>query len=197
MAKAKIVKRVRPAGSPPKGHKVTVRRQKVDTSQIGKPIDRIKNGQVNPNRVGLGHGHHEIPYDMPVDVELFRVMGDAFTNHKGEAIDGLLGHVFECKWWTKGAKGERVTVTMKSFQEPNGIVVEVNGKQVFKWVQNNEDLPTHFNTFLAEAREVGSRFIAANNLQPGDEVIEGADGVIDIIRADDELADEEEDIEWL
>lgn len=195
---ARVVKKV---AAP--GRKVTIKRQKVDTSELGVGHDRIQNGQVNPNRVGLGHGHTALPYDLPVDVEIFRVMGDMFDDFKGKPINGLLGHVIELNCWTKGGKPRGkggVKIAIKLYNHPDGMTVEVDGKEVFKWVVNREELPVKFSEVLEEVRDVGYRFATSNNLKPGDEVVE-VDGVIDIIRADEDedfiLDDDEEDIEWL
>lgn len=203
--KVKKVAQKRPAGQPVPGHQITIKKQKLDTSEIGITSPRLtRQRQVHPNKVGLGHDPKRLPYDLAADVEIVRVMADAFTDYKGKPSTGLLGHIMQVHWWTKSAprKDGGVKVTMKSYNNPNGLTIEVDGKEVFKWVQDNADLPTKFTSFLEDEMYVGAAFIKANELKPGDEVVDLGDGTIDIVRAEDEdedfiLDDDEEDIEWL
>lgn len=148
------------------------------------PVDLSKLGarwaeRSDPDRVAIPHGEGELPFDLPVTIEVARVMGD-FPGKPELGVGparGLLGWIVEYQAWTLST-----TVRIKLYRDPKGLVVEVDGEEVYRQLRPRE-------TSVKEANEVRyrveSRFIDAADLQSGDEVIEEEDGTVSIKRAEE------------
>lgn len=143
---------------------MVTRRQKtvpVDMSKLGERVAERR----SPNKVGLPHGYQELPYDLPVMMEVERVMAEVGD----PPAMGLIGWILEVGCYLHGHHN----VWVKFYRDPVALVVEVNGDEVFKWVQHPDDKPAKLRQVIDKMSEDGGNFVAANDIEPGDEVLEG------------------------
>lgn len=139
---------------------------------------------------GLG----DWPTDCPVRIQVERVMGTFRHETAGDAT-GLLGHIISQDFYTHGV-GAGLQVVTKLYRDPKAMVIEVDGVEVYRWIQNRDDLPSRLREQIIEEMRVGAVWAEMVDLQPGDEVLPGeVDGTYTIIRYDEELPLEEDDDE--
>lgn len=146
----------------------------------------------------MSKGEGELPYDLPVNIDVTRVMGTVDHPAAGRA-EGLLGHIIDIECFTKHR-----SVQIKLAVDPNSMAVLVDGEEVYRWIQNRDDLPTGRAIFTAQ-READERWVDALDLQGGDVVTHADDGIIKVQRAKPVKKQQptatpkprvEEDIEW-
>lgn len=157
----------------------------VDLSNIGERWAT----RSNPDVVGIPHGHGELPFDLPVMMEVARVMGD-FPGDPDSGVGparGLLGWAVTINCFVIGAE-----IKLKLYRDPHGFAVEVDGEEVTRRILSRDDMATA-TAARDQRREVETKFVEAVALEPGDEVIE-EDGQVHIVRA--EAPEAEDDIEW-
>lgn len=150
---------------------------------------RLAAGHENPVRVSSG-GQDEFPIVCPVVIDVHRVDGLWKHETAGDAI-GLMGHIIDLDFYTKESR-----VLIKMYRDPNAMTIEVNGEEVYRWIEDGDSIPVKHFEILRQMSERGQRWIEQVDLQPGDEVIEGDDGEPVIIRVDGttETTPEDEDI---
>lgn len=137
---------------------------------------RLGNGKENPVRVSSG-GQDEFPIVCPVRIDVARVMGVFEHDTAGSAL-GLMGHIIDLDFYTKQSR-----VKMKMYRDPNALTIEVNDEEVYRWIENPDDLPIKLPEVIEKMSQEAHDWIDQVNLQPGDEVIE-KDGELVIIRVD-------------
>lgn len=161
-------------------------RQKEGTESKQHPvnIDKIIVPSGNPG---------ELPSDLPMKLMVDRVFGQYMDSEFNEiTINGLLGHTVSMDFYTKGVGGGTF-VEINLYRDPNAILIEVNGEEVHRWVEDETELPLRFSSVLDEERLVGQAFVEQVGLQPGDYVGDGNE----IIREDDEALIFDDDDEVL
>lgn len=173
-----------PRSHPPK---VPTKTQRVKTDHINRQLQsRLAGGTENPVRVSSG-GQDEWPTDCPVRIDVLRVLG-VWNHDEAGPSEGLMGHIIDMDFYTKQTRLE-----IKMYRDPNAIAVNVNGDEVFRWVEKQGDLPSGPHAIREAINAKDSAWVDQVNLQPGDEVLEDDDGTPIIVRA---ALDEEEDVEW-
>lgn len=141
--------------------KAATKTQKVDTSKLGERVAERR----HPNRSGLPHGNQELPYDLPVNIEVERVLASIGD----PPAMGLIGWIVELGCFVHGGKN----VWIKLYRDPVALVIEVDGEEVWRWVQNPDDQPVKFRQIIDKLSEEGNDFVEANDILDGDEVLDG------------------------
>lgn len=100
---------------------------------------RLAAGHENPVRVSSG-GEDEWPVDLPVRIDVHRVLGKFKHDLAGPAL-GLMGHVIDFDFYSQSTR-----IVIKSFLYPLGIAVFVNEEEVYRRIEDDgrerlEDIP--------------------------------------------------------
>lgn len=171
----------------PNSHPPTVSNviTEINTDNVNKQLQvRLAAGHENPVHVSSG-GQDEWPVVCPVRIDVSRVFGRYEHDTAGPA-QGMMGHIIDMDFYTKQSR-----VKIKMYSDPNALAIEVNDEEVYRWIEDNTDVVIKLPEFLErQSQEMGS-WIEQVELQPGDEVVDGADGELTIIRT--ELQKEETD----
>ena len=174
IGRANLIKRAK-GSTPPK---LPIRAQAVDTSKVLPRIEgRLKNGEKRVYAASTGVG--EWPLDSLVRLEVQRMIG-VWEHSELPSVEGLMGHVIDLDYYCQSNR-----VTIKSYTDPPGLIVEVNGEEVWRWFENPDWRPSG-KAAIAESIRRDGEFIAAADLRPGDECVEGEHGEVIVIRADEE-----------
>jgi len=149
----------------PKGKK------KVPTRTKAVDLDEMQN-MINYQRQGaLPKKYSVLPADFNCHMTLERVIGQ----FGAENVEGMIGHIMSFEFIT-----QRQKLTIKSFRDPQGIQVLLDGEVVLtSMVDDTYPGPREANARRAEA---DAGFVAANDIEPGDVVDEGPMGEVIIIR---------------
>jgi hypothetical protein len=152
--------------------------KKLPSEKINRRLQgRLAAGHENPVRVSSG-GQDEFPIVCPVVIDVHRVDGLWEHETAGNAV-GLMGHIIDLDFYTKESR-----VMIKMYRDPNALSIEVNGEEVYRWIEDGDTIPIKHFDILAQQSERANRWIEQVDLKPGDEVIEGDDGQPVIIRVD-------------
>lgn len=196
-----------PQSHPPK---VPTRTAKMNTDNVLPRLQsRLKGGTENPVRVSSG-GEGEWPIECPVRIDVHAVIG-IFEHDAAGPAEGLMGHIIDMDFYTKSQR-----VKIKMYRDPNALAIVVNDEEIYRWVENGDDLPVKFSEIINDMNSKAEKWVDQVQLQPGDEVLEGPLGEPVIIRAEPPVGqdtpnkelvaieeedpvledDDEEEIEW-
>jgi hypothetical protein len=170
--------------------KLAAKRVAVSLDKVGKRTsvrmqpDGKGGWEVNPDKVGLPHGEGELPYDLLAIIEVERVLG-VVHHPKLPPVNGLFGHIVSLDYWSLHHK-----VVIKSFRDPGGIEVLVDGKRVFLAMEDEDERHTFPGSREASDRQMARDSAMAEflELEEGDEVLDGDDGEIIVKRAKKQVA---------
>jgi hypothetical protein len=135
---------------------------------------------------------------MPVKIDVYMILG-TFKHDELRDAEGLMGHVVDMDFYTKQTR-----LQIKLYRDPNAIAVEANGEEIYRWIENGDDLPTKFSAVKEDLLRVGGAWVDQVDLRPGDEVIQDGDKLV-IIREDGTtesvdndpiLEDDEDEVLW-
>lgn len=160
---------------------------------VGWVVHRINaNLKQRPNERyrALSGSPGEMPPDLPVHLFVERVMAKMPTEY-GETL-GLLGHTMDMEFYTMGVGGGQ-TLTVKLYRDPVAIAVYMDGEELYRWVQDDGDLPSTVAGVIAEQVRKDGEWVAQVDLKDGDFVHD--DGTIE--REDDELLEFDDEDELL
>lgn len=169
--------------------------KKVDTSKV---IERANAVLTRDEKWKLSSGGEgEMPTDLPITIEVERVMRPLEGHNPPMVVrTAVAGHVLRLNLYSV-----KRMLTVKLFRDPLGFQVLLDGEQMHLEFANPADMPHKVHEVIEEFRRLGGEFVDQVDLQPGDEVIEGDDGELVIVRAneldDDELLFDDEDDEPL
>lgn len=149
---------------------------KADTTKLGERVA----GRAHPNRSGLPHGHGELPYDLPVQIEVERVLAPV-----GDPPSvGLVGWILEVDCFVH----DHTKVWLKMYRDPKALAIEVDGKEVWRWIAHPDDAPVKFHEVREQAARLGNDLAEALELEPGDELLDGElPGTYEVIRGDNRV----------
>lgn len=147
-----------------------------------------------------------LPVDLPMHLIIERVMGIfGLDDQPTHEVHGLLGHSIGMDFYTKGI-GSGTFVEINVYRDPNAIKIEVNGEEVFRWVEDGSELPLRTHDAIDELRRVGGEFVDQVDLQPGDfvgpgnEITRATDDDDEVLVFDDEeiiFEEEDEDADFI
>jgi hypothetical protein len=186
-----MAKKRDPQSHPPTSPTRTIRK---DISKVVPRLQaRLKGGHENPVRVSSG-GEGEWPAECPVRIDVHMVMG-LFNHDAAGPAEGLMGHIIDMDFYTKQSR-----VLIKMYRDPNALAIIVNDEEVYRWVENNDDLPVKFFSVIEDMNSKAEKWVDQVQLQPGDEVLEDEYGQPVIVRAEQDddpiIEEDEDDMEW-
>jgi hypothetical protein len=114
-----------------------------------------------------------------------------------------MGHIIDMDFYTKQSR-----VLIKMYRDPNALAIVVNDEEIYRWVENDDDLPVKFFEVIADMNSKAEKWVDQVQLAPGDEVFEDEYGQPVILREgandvsfpidDDPIIEEDEgeEIDW-